>query len=1205
MAFRCFLALLSAYLYLREIGCAGLPSLLGASGWAFCDYLVFYAGYPLSTAAAPFPLLLLGLRRLARDADRRALGLTVAALLLVTTAGHPETLLHAVAAGGVFFLFDLAAAPRERRWRSLRLAAAAGILTLGLSAVFLLPFLENAPWTAEFHHRRTWFAAARRSVPIGQALERSSIDLVPYSVGEFGRGRFDPNVIDPASYAGSLLLPLALLGFASKRREKWPLALTGAVGVAAWAKLPGFADALAKIPVFHMALNERLAFAAAFATAGLAALGADLLVREPRRFRAFAISAAAGALVLLLLNLRLLPRLETIGMTTARLREHALIQLVPIAAAVILLGVTAVRRRGRVAAACPPRDPSRRTPARGGLDLSTYPARAFYPPIPLFDRIPRTEPWRFAAIGYALVPNASALYELEDVRGYESDDVRAARPDLPLWCISQPVWYNRVDDPTPPFVSFLNVRYVFVPPGGGIPPGWRVLGEDTTGRLIENPAVLPRAFVPRRFVTDREPWRQMEHLKVIRDFADAGVVEGPDAPPRENGAASVRIVGYFPERLELEIDAKNEALVGTSVTRWPGWRLTVDGREKPLLVYNWAFLGFASPPGRHRAVLHYSPGSFRLGAAISGASLLAAAGDLRPAPATVVRDGESEERGDGRQRAGGGPLDPERRVRNRQQVGRPEEESERRRRHEGERTHPRKPERDDCGRDEKREPARALPERLSDAMEDDAGAVEAQLEETAVLPVDGEGMAEPPERQPAAEGDGRRDDQRREGAQTARPRPGRRVRDRDGQNEGKRLDLGRRRAREQEAGEEGRGARRRPRAEKQRQPEDLVEPEDRIRVAGGVRLGRDERQHRDHEGGDRGERPGSLVGLAQQRGQGGRERRQEDGKGERRRAPGEGARPHRCERVQIRRERRIVRVHPCGGRSREKRCVDRPGRREGARLRAPEEKQVRRGHRSGERRNEDDPDRRRGEQAGDGSRRRRGRPEFERRRFAPKRGTQARREEESDGGQDRRAPAQMRERSGGHRERKEDSSGRSREDDPAEGRVGAEGAVRDERRPEKRQAQERREPDDARAQGPSFQTSPSGRRKRGRPSGGSAPSFAPTRIRNSGFQPGAIRSRPHVAPGKESTRHHRAVDRVSGAARDRFDDDSRPGGNARRRRPGERVDAPVERREGPPEGIRLDGEERIGARESKSGGSDEQRRRGEGQESGPLHAPRL
>jgi hypothetical protein len=625
MAFRCFLALLSAYLYLREIGCAGLPSFLGASGWGFCDYLVFYAGYPLSTAAAPFPLLLLGLRRLARDADRRALAVTVGALLLITTAGHPETLLHAVAAGGVFFLFDLAAARRERRPASLRLAAAAGALTLGLSAVFLLPFLDAARWTAEFHARRTWFADARRSEPIGLALERSSIDLVPYSFGELGRGRFDPNIIEPASYAGSLLLPLAVLGLASRRREKWPLALTGAVGLAAWARLPGFADALAKVPGFDMALNDRMAMFAAFATAGLAALGADLLEQEPKRARAFGIAAAAVALALVLLNLRLRPRLEAIGMTAAQLRDHALVQLVPLAAGAILLAAPGIRRRGRLVSAFLLVILLGQRRLEAGSVYPTYPARAFYPPIPLFDRIPRGAPWRFAAVGYALVPNASTLYELEDVRGYEAMTFAPLVQTFPLWCVPQPVWYNRVDDPTRPFLSFLNVRYVFVPPGGGIPAGWRTLAEDASGQVAENPGVLPRAFVPRRIVKDREPWRQMEHLKAIRDFADVGVVEGPDEPLSKNGEASVEIRAYSPERIELEIDAKEESLVGTSITRWPGWRLTVDGRKEPLLVYNWAFLGFEVPPGRHRAVLRYSPGSFRLGAAVSGVSLLAAA----------------------------------------------------------------------------------------------------------------------------------------------------------------------------------------------------------------------------------------------------------------------------------------------------------------------------------------------------------------------------------------------------------------------------------------------------------------------------------------------------------------------------------------------------------------------------------------------------
>jgi uncharacterized membrane protein YfhO len=88
-----------------------------------------------------------------------------------------------------------------------------------------------------------------------------------------------------------------------------------------------------------------------------------------------------------------------------------------------------------------------------------------------------------------------------------------------------------------------------------------------------------------------------------------------------SGLADVRITRYAGRDVRLEIETRDRALVGTSIPRWPGWKLTLDGRKAPLLGYNHAFLGFRVPPGRHTASLEFRPDGFARGAAVSGATL--------------------------------------------------------------------------------------------------------------------------------------------------------------------------------------------------------------------------------------------------------------------------------------------------------------------------------------------------------------------------------------------------------------------------------------------------------------------------------------------------------------------------------------------------------------------------------------------------------
>jgi len=117
---------------------------------------------------------------------------------------------------------------------------------------------------------------------------------------------------------------------------------------------------------------------------------------------------------------------------------------------------------------------------------------------------------------------------------------------------------------------------------------------------------------------ERTDAEQRDAVLSLTDFAEHGVVGGPERGNWiANGPASVRIDSYRPQRLDLAVVAEETAVVGTSIPRWPGWKLELNGRPASLIAYNRAFLGFTVPKGRHRAVLQYRPDGFVAGAAIS------------------------------------------------------------------------------------------------------------------------------------------------------------------------------------------------------------------------------------------------------------------------------------------------------------------------------------------------------------------------------------------------------------------------------------------------------------------------------------------------------------------------------------------------------------------------------------------------------------
>lgn len=658
--FTIFLALLAGFLCFRAFAVGETPALLGAAAWAFSTYMLFWAGWSVGPSTATFPLLVLGLRRIARR-QPHGIGVTVTALLLALAGGHPESLFHTSAAAGSIFLADLAGlrlearrlrTARARFLRPLASASAAAGLALLLAGPQLFPLLAAIPRSAEYRERSARRTAGDRSqsVSAGEAARRLLPAVLPFSYGIYGRSPVQAERGDgsgmPLAYAGAVVFPFALLGLRRRSAGVATFAAVAAAGLLLGASAPGLIDVLTRLPGFALALNYRLVFLAPFGLAGLAALGLEES-RAPggsRRLAAAALAtaaaiAAAAALARPVYAERDLPFRFVESSLAAELLPLALL-----AAAALVSAITASTRPWISAALASSGLLllfAQRGAEMGGvyptLDASFLAPSA--PPLDVVRSAAAAGGSRVVAAGSDLRPNGAALLGLEDVRGYESIVLDRFADTYPLWCTRQAASFNRVDDLTRPFLGFLGARFAVAAPDASPPAGWIERARSAELALFENPRALPRAFVPKRVESVPDP---LAALAAAAGFSEAVWIAGAPGVSH-NGAARVSVRTSGPDLL-LDVDAAAPALVATSLPDWPGWRAQAEGgaRAPELETVNHAFVGVRVAAGSSRIRLTYVPPGFRDGVVAFGAGCV-----------ILVRTGWRRRRG--RTRAGLGP----------------------------------------------------------------------------------------------------------------------------------------------------------------------------------------------------------------------------------------------------------------------------------------------------------------------------------------------------------------------------------------------------------------------------------------------------------------------------------------------------------------------------------------------------------------------
>ena len=620
-----FLAGLGMYLLLRDLGVGEIARLTGAAAWMFSTFIVMWLEWALGATTIWLPLLVLGVRRVIRTRSPRSAALLTFSFVMMLLAGHPESALHLVAIGAAWAVAELWAVRGKGLVRAGLLAVGSGVVALLLCAIYLLPVMEALPQTHEHELRRGFFTTLPKSAPLPLALAKLEAQLVPFIHGMPQSEWPDVMPFEPpleSAWCGSAALALAAFGaWRSPSRAKWAALALIAGGLLLGIRLWPFADVLGKLPLFDISLNDRLVVAAAFGVALLAALGANEL-EGGRPARPLIVTSIIVAVVLMFAFANAAHRLFAQRFSSDFIHTQAAILI----AGPLLVALIAAKARGRTACVLLLLlVVAQRTIEVGDL-YPTLPARMFYPPIPVLAKLPKGgEPFRIVGQQAELIPNSATLYGLEDVRGYQALRLRRWVETIPLWSVPQGVWWNRVDDLTPPFLSMLNVRYALAPWNVPVAPGWTKIAEQPGTFLLENTRALGRAYVPRRVRRGVPKDAMLKEMKQARDFAERSWIDARLSAPREelNGPGVARVTKNGRGELAIRASMQGGGWMVISETAWKGWHAFVDGQPAPIRFANHTVLGVYVPQGEHTVRLVYRPQAFVIGAWMSGLTLLA------------------------------------------------------------------------------------------------------------------------------------------------------------------------------------------------------------------------------------------------------------------------------------------------------------------------------------------------------------------------------------------------------------------------------------------------------------------------------------------------------------------------------------------------------------------------------------------------------
>jgi hypothetical protein len=230
-------------------------------------------------------------------------------------------------------------------------------------------------------------------------------------------------------------------------------------------------------------------------------------------------------------------------------------------------------------------------------------------------------PTRIDNAAGAWAPDAAAPLGLEDIGGLPN----------PLSLAAYQTYLGAVGSRGSSLYNFLNVQFVIADKGQ--PPGDAtfvpVFDQDPALDVYLNTQARPRVSLiyTATVVANGEAAFAAIHARGFNLEQQAVVEGGPALSGGPSaGAYNLFYQSYAPEAVSVVAITPSPAYVVLSDVWYPGWRAWVDGVEVPIYRTNFAFRGiYLAAPGEHTITLRFDPLSWKLGGAVTLATLAALA----------------------------------------------------------------------------------------------------------------------------------------------------------------------------------------------------------------------------------------------------------------------------------------------------------------------------------------------------------------------------------------------------------------------------------------------------------------------------------------------------------------------------------------------------------------------------------------------------